>query len=425
MTIKQKTSLGVYTIDITPEIGVELDGYHRESPSIGIKDRLLASTMIFTQNNIKYVLVSIDCIGLTVPIATRIREKIASILHTEFQNIMLCYTHTHSSPKTLDQHNQPNTYSEFLSSQILLCVQEADKRYKQIQVGWGYTLSEIGVNRREKTEDGTVIMGTDLDGIVDNRMGILKIVDAKSGKLDTILLRVSAHGNALKGDNLFISADYFGKTRSELQEKYNCHIVMVNGAAGDLNAKHRGGDADLDKMAQSIVSSVEKVIETIKVHDLNKIHMVSEMISAKTTKLPTLEDSKELSEIVSKAWEVDTTEWYNRIKETINTGCSTMSISYELQKFQLNEGMLIGCPMELFSETALNVSKRLNDNLVFLNGYTNGYYMYLPSAKEFKYGGYEVDWCPVVYGPRFGVLMPFDEEVESHLIDAAVKLAEK
>ena len=51
MLNKNKTYVGISSIDISPEVSVELDGYHRESPSTGIKDSLVASVMII--NNIK------------------------------------------------------------------------------------------------------------------------------------------------------------------------------------------------------------------------------------------------------------------------------------------------------------------------------------------------------------------------------------
>ena len=52
------------------------------------------------------------------------------------------------------------------------------------------------------------------------------------------------------------------------------------------------------------------------------------------------------------------------------------------------------------------MSERLGSRTAFLCGYTNGLYGYLPTADEFPRGGYEVEWMPVVYGPKTGLLMP-------------------
>jgi len=146
------------------------------------------------------------------------------------------------------------------------------------------------------------------------------------------------------------------------------------------------------------------------------------MISANTINLPNSRNAEDLGEKVSKYWEVDTSRWLDNIRELIHSGKKNITVKYELQKFQINEGVICGCPMEVFSETSLEVSEKLNNNIVFLNGYTNGYLMYLPSKEEFTYGGYEVEWCPVVYGPMFGILMPFSKDTEPNLVKETIKL---
>lgn len=422
MLNNNKTYVGISSIDITPEESVELDGYHRESPSIGIKDRLVASVMIINNKKEKFVLISVDSIGVTVPLTDKIRDRVAEYLNISRQNIMLCYTHTHSSPKTLDEDYRANNYAKFLEDRIFDNVVDADKNYYPCKIGWGCTSNDIAVNRREKTENGTAIMGENPLGVVDKRIGIMKVVNEQNDEIIAILLRVSAHGNVLKGDNLYISADYFSKTRAKIEEKYNCKVIIINGAAGNLNAKFRGTDEDIERMACKILVSVDDIIEKINVNEIKKISMKSKMISANTINLPNSSNAEDLGEKVSKYWEVDTSRWLDNIRELIHSGKKNITVKYELQKFQINEGVICGCPMEVFSETSLEVSEKLNNNIFFLNGYTNGYLMYLPSKEEFTYGGYEVEWCPVVYGPMFGVLMPFSKDTEPNLVKETIKL---
>jgi 8-oxo-dGTP pyrophosphatase MutT (NUDIX family) len=419
---KSKTYVGISSVDITPNVGVELDGYHRDSPSIGIKDRLVASIMIIKDTKEKFVLISADSIGVTVPLTDKIRDRVAEYLIINRQNIMLCYTHTHSSPKNLNEDLEPNDYSKFLEDRIVEGVVAADKTYYPCKIGWGCTSGDIAVNRREKTESGTAIMGENPFGVIDKRIGIMKVVNEQNDEIVAVLLRVSAHGNVLKGDNLYISADYFSKTRSKIEEKYNCKVMIINGAAGNLNAKFRGADEDLEKMACKIFGSVDDLIENIKVREINKISMKSKMISATTVNLPSLSNAEELSVKVSKYWEVDTSRWLGYVRDLIHSGKRNINVKYELQMYQINDGIICGCPMEVFSETSLEVSEKINNNMVFLNGYTNGYLMYLPSKDEFTYGGYEVEWCPVVYGPMFGILMPFNKDTEPNLVEETIKL---
>ena len=92
---------------------------------------------------------------------------------------------------------------------------------------WGSFETNIGENRRGEKN------------ILDKRAGILKISDSKSGDTKLILLRVTAHANILSSDNYFISADYFGAARKFLKEKYNCNIMITQGASGNVRPLYR------------------------------------------------------------------------------------------------------------------------------------------------------------------------------------------
>ncbi|MNP54424.1 hypothetical protein D3C76_1489750 [compost metagenome] len=89
----------------------------------------------------------------------------------------------------------------------------------------------------------------------------------------------------------------------------------------------------------------------------------------------------------------------------------------EIQYFALNNGCWCGVPNEIMCEIALDASKKVNDELLHLGGYTNGCDSYLPSVEEFRKGGYEVLWSLLLYYQYHGRVMPLQE-------DTADKLAE-
>ena len=78
--------------------------------------------------------------------------------------------------------------------------------------------------------------------------------------------------------------------------------------------------------------------------------------------------------------------------------------------------------MEPFSESALEVEERFNNNLAFFGGYTNGYLGYLPTKEAYPYGGYEVELNPVVYGPITGLWMPPEENTAEAVVNEVLKL---
>ena len=90
------------------------------------------------------------------------------------------------------------------------------------------TEADIGVNRRNT------------HGVLDRRVGILKIVDADTECLRLLILRGTANANVLLQDNYLISSDFIGVTRELLEEKYGCKVMITQGASGNVKPKYDG-----------------------------------------------------------------------------------------------------------------------------------------------------------------------------------------
>jgi len=412
--------IGYSTIDITGPGPYILDGYHRSEACLGVKHPLKAMVMTFEDKKVS-CLVALDSIGLTVDQAEDLRQALAKSLRTTYDQVMVCYSHTHSSPKTLDENFESSAYYYYMKDQVVKGSQEALKDSRPYQGAWTYTQGDFGINRREKRQ-GQVVMGADPQGHLDKRIGLLKLSDPTSQVKDILLLRVSAHGNVLKGDNHYVSSDYFHHTRTYLEDLTGARVMMVNGAAGNINARYRGEDQDLKAMAQAIAYPVLNALEGLDLGPIDRVRVKQEELLALTRPLPTRESIKAMSQEASHAWGVDTSYWEACVYEALDQGARHLTIPYDLQVFMIGQGGFIGCPMEIFSEISDRFNQASPNHLVFLNGYTNGYYMYLASKEERDYGGYEVDWCPIIYGPRFGILMPFCETTEDQLIKSALDL---
>ena len=122
-------------------------------------------------------------------------------------------------------------YFDFVCEKVLAAVDVAAKNMEPVTVRFGNTRSEIGVNRRIGNNN------------IDDRLGIIELSKKISDKADTegrklIILRLTAHCNCLKADNYLISPDYFGNVRETLQRKYNCPVMLIQGAAGNIAPKY-------------------------------------------------------------------------------------------------------------------------------------------------------------------------------------------
>lgn len=419
------SKVGVCKVDITPPVGIDFVGYHRETGINNVEERIYGTVFVFEKDEKKTVFISIDNIGMLVEDTNMIRERVASRLYMPFERITVVYTHTHSGPETVGDDPLVQSYKTILVNNVVHGAVTANKNLKQCEVGWGVTTGDIGVNRRERTFDGRAKMGTNIEGVVDKRIGMLAIRHAETKELSGIVVFCTAHPNVLKGDSDVLSADYPGMTREILEKIVNCPVIIVQGAAGNVNAKYRGSREALKKMAYTLSGHVLTMLPTVTYSPIVNVRTVSSTMQMKLKDIPEMNEIRSMAQLVEKQWGVNTDEWLTIVLEKYKQGIRQLRIDLEVQLFQINDGIFSGIPMEPFSETALEMKESLQNELAFFGGYTNGYIGYLPTKEEFAYGGYEVELSPVVYGPVTNLLMPLEENTAELIVKKVTGLCNK
>jgi hypothetical protein len=74
-----------------------------------------------------------------------------------------------------------------------------------------------------------------------------------------------------------------------------------------------------------------------------------------------------------------------------------LRVDLPLQALRVGPFALVGIPAEVFVEIGQQIEERvrklasMRECRSFISGYTNGIYFYVPTAKSFPAGGYEVD----------------------------------
>lgn len=416
------SKVGVCKVDITPPLGIDFIGYHRETGISNIEERIYATIYVFEHNQTKTVFISIDNIGMLIEDTITIREQVANELKVSFENITVVYTHTHSGPETVGNDSLVKSYKTILITNVIKGAVIANDNMQLSEVGWNVTAGEIGVNRREKTSDGKVKMGINIHGVVDKRIGVLAIRNDKTKNLTGIIVFCTAHPNVLKSDSDRLSADYPGVTREILERTLNCPIAIVQGAAGNINAKYRGSEDALMQMAYILSGNVLTMLPTITYNPISKLKIISTTLQMKLKEIPEPEEIERMALLAEKQWGVNTDHWLTIVLDKYKRNIRQLTIDLEIQLLQINDGSFSGIPMEPFSETALAIKENLNNELAFFGGYTNGYLGYLPTKEEYTYGGYEVELNPVVYGPSTNLRMPPEENTAELIVRKVMEL---
>ena len=403
--MKNDVFLGFAEVDITPSYNVQTVGFDRkDNLSKGVLSKLSAQISVWHSNEEKCCLVTIDHIGFMCKDANRLRDEIGNLLGIPREKIMLCFSHTHSAPNV---SLEPD-YFHFLCEQVLLGVCEAEKTNAPIKAVWGMAKAEIGINRR------------DPNGVLDRRVGILKIVDAETGRLRLLVLRVTTHANVLLQDNYLISSDFVGVTRSLLEEKYGCKVMITQGASGNVKPKYNGSLRALDKMAFEIKDAIASCVDALNPESIEKLSMFSQ-IETFYAIVPTLDQAKAISDEAMRESNIEGTKWLEEVYRLHNENIRQQSTDIEIQYFMLNNGCLCGVANEIMCELAVDLVKACNDEFIYFGGYTNGCDGYLPTAEEYDKGGYEVFHSYLIYYIYHGRVMPLNRDTADKLIRIVIK----
>ena len=431
----QHCLFGFAEADITPDQPVRLVGFPRaDNRPKGVLHRLCAQVLLFSHHGKKYCITAIDSIGFTVSLTSRLRALMAQNLGVAPSAVMVCFSHTPAAP---DAEAEPGSF-RFACGQVLAALSEAKARLSPFYAAWGAASAELGVNRRGE------------GGVVDRRLGILKITDPE-GRLRLVLLRLSAHANVLTSDNYLISSDYFGSVRDLLKKEFGCGVMLLQGASGNLRPKYQQENAQylevhafeasqrqmsrsekernimqsrqaLIKMAETVCRAVASVLGKLKPMPVRRLELFSERYMF-FADLPKLERALEIAAQAQAEAGIDAAPWLAEIKRLHGANITAQEADLEVSYFLLNQGCICGVANEAMCELALEVQGRFPGHIVLFNGYTNGIDSYLPTADEYDKGGYEVLWSNLIYFTSYGRVMPLNRdtaELLTNLVSARI-----
>ncbi len=410
---------GFSETEITPHTPIQTIGFGVQEPATGVERALMAQATVWRLGETICAVIAIDHIGFAIDHARSLRKRIADLIGAGLEQVMLCFSHTHAAP---NDSAEPE-YSEWVDERVLDAVNRAMNGMLPVRAAWGCADVEIGVNRR---------MGAALD----RRAGILKVVDAKTGANAFALLRLTAHGNALKADNRLISPDWIGAARDWISKKLHCPVMIAQGASGNVAPKYfcsklKPPDADdtsgrfvrtndaLSEMARAVWKGVGRVFDGIQAREVRTLRMHSAR-KALLARVPEMPRAREIAEEAHRAAEIDGARWLREVARLNAEGVKEQYETVEMQFFQLDEGALIGVANEIMCELALEVAEKAGET-VFLGGYTNGSAGYLPTAEEYDRGGYEVFWSMLEYFMYYPRVMPLERDSAETIVEMALE----
>ncbi len=439
---------GVYRVDITPPIGISMVGYYsRSGASNGIAQPLTATALVLSTGDTKIAIVACDLVFIQNPAADEIRGRIADAIGASRAGVLINCSHTHCGPtvpgftfESEEQRSIQGKYFEDLKNKLVGCVRTADSRQRPARIGFDRGSVQIGINRREKDEDGKYVLGEDPDGPMDSDVPVVRI-DEEGGRPLAVLFAYGCHTVTMGPKCLQLTPDFPGPARKLIEATTGAMSLFLQGAAGNINPITGIGtkEDDTDNMLRvgnALGAEVVKTMMRIRTHDKrgprtifsslsknftypyvpleatdSKIAVVDQILELPMLPFPSLEEARQIlqarTDILAKAQKDGLAEnhqvalyrfrdWAKTLKDKVEAGIRSSSVPLSLQAFRVGDIAFATAAGETLVELGLSVKKASPfPDTIFL-GYSNGCIGYIPPAEAYPSQGWS-PWRPTQF----------------------------
>lgn len=424
--------IGLGKTIITPPGNVQMYGFARSQVSTGVHDDLYAKSLVLEgADGTAAVLLVLSLCNLAREYVDEIRSRIRQQTGIPEGSILVSCTHTHSGPKVGEDNIQDvgsadEGYPSFLTSRAAASVVQAWEARSPGRIGVGSTVvMELGRARRRLLYGGLH---------PDPEVGVIRI-ESELGELRGVGYVYGCHPSTLDWQNTLFSEDWVYYANEGIKEELGPNIwtAFFQSAEGDVNCGYMselsavGVDMPIrnyDYIAIKGRQMSEAVLEALP--DIPTAADVPVRIVAGLFDYPLRESypvsleeaereageaSRNLAEM-EKQSDLQETRLLDRYRvEEWESGLRwrTAEAFYEKERpggttliehhaVRVGDAVFVSLPGEVFSEIGLKIKRNSPFEKTFCIGIANGYAGYLPTAKEYADGGYEVDGCR--YSPK-------------------------
>ena len=416
--------VGLAAIDITPTEPVPMGGYAaRRAPFESVAQRLFAKAMaVEDPGGSRALLITADLLGFT-------KERSASICHQLEESdglprsrIILNASHTHSGPlvagSMLSSVPEPSrrkieAYIGVLDAKIVSAAQKALRDLRPARLSWGRGVAKFVMNRREFTDRG-VILGTNASGPADRTVPVLRI-DGAEGRPRAVLFGAGSHCTTLTGRNMLVSGDYAGYAQEFLESRLpGVQAMFLTGCAGDANP-HPRGTLDLARRHGSELAAVVEAVFRGALEPVGgPLRTAFEEVA-----LPLVEHTKaEIEKLQEGAPSYRRFFTQGALAKLERGEPLLKSYSAPFAMWQFGSDLTL---VALSGETVVDYVRLAQESLgplrLWVSGYNNEVYGYLPTTRILREGGYETRGLYVEYG----LFQPGVEDVVMRAIESMAR----
>lgn len=459
--------------NIEPPLPHDLQGFVRRPVSASAHtpgDPLSITGAFFEDDGRGVIVLAADLAGIDTEAADRIRAAVSDAIPVDAEDVLINCSHSHAAPWLRSDgaklggghdHVTPaeRAYADRLPYDFASVALEAwNTRTPARASGGTGRVSDLAVNRRERTADGRTILGWNPELPIDDEMPTIR-VDALDGTPISTITAFGCHPVVVGPDVPWTGTDYVGPLRRRVEQLRGGVCVFLQGAAGNvlpleafsdhdgpqrpmgerlgLEAAHSVADADpvereivrLDFGSVTPIALYRKTVSehqpvqhfgaTRRLVDLPMLAApalaeIEAELAARTAELAALEAQRAGRERTNPVrYHVS---WLRRMLAKGDALAQWRTSRGEVWAMRIGDCAVVGAPGEIFTEIGREVRDRSPFGTTLFAGYCQGILGYVATPEEHPHGGYE----PAVAQRGYDHPAPFAPEAATMIVQAAL-----
>ncbi len=415
-------SVGAAEIEITPPVGYRLAGYFSERLATGVHDPLKAKAIVLRQGREQMALVACDLIGISLGISTNARAGASQRTGIPVTNIVICATHTHTGPLfegplreyfhkvAMEKHGgdlqEQVDYPSELIERLVNVIAAAQANLRPAAVQAGVTKQEgLAFNRRFWMKNGKVVfnpgqLNPDIvrpAGSSDPDVGIVLARDRTTRQPFAGLTVFAMHLDTVGGT--VIGADYAYYLEQALRQGFGKEFISAFGlgTCGDINhinvnqKERTSGPAVAEHLGKTLGEAVLAAAPRLPV-----IKKPALAVRSTTLDVPLCEVTPEQvaeARAVMEKFNDPETGFLTKVAavRVLDLASLASPRPMEVQVLRLDADTAMVClPCEIFVELGLAIKRASPFRNTLVIEICNDRPSYVPTAKAFAEGSYEV-----------------------------------
>jgi hypothetical protein len=334
-----------------------------------------------------------------------------------------------------------------LRHQLAGVIAAADAARRPVTLACGRGAVRVGINRRERKEDGRIVLGQHPEGTLDSEVQVWRF-DAAGGETPepgapvgwvrrsappvAVLVHYACHGVSLSSQVRLLSADFMGVMRDVVEPLVGGAALYVQGACGNINPSLMGANWEHPRLlghalgaeaarVALLAQPVQPLPLRVARERLRLPALLPVSVEAGRARVAALEADRERldregvpADAGSRIWNTRTLQRARDGLAALEGGTSLPPVEVEIGALRIGDAALASNPTELFCEIGMAIKRASPFPWTAVAGYTDGSAGYVPTRAAYPEGGYEVDRACRV-NPEAGEMI---EETSSRLLRA-------